>query len=468
MLDLRTLRGRLSVAYASALIVALLLFAAASLLIVDRAQRSLLDASLSTTGTSIIAGLEITRGTLELEHSDREQFAAIVGARSAAIFDLDGRVTIRSSATLPPAIGNRARAVSTPTFGYAFVDRDLIRYIIVPIRKDGRPIGSVAVWRDVDDVAQLDGRLALLFAFAIPIFAAVAILAGTTIARRGLRPLDRIASIASEIEAHDLTQRLNLPQGKDELTTFAAAFDRMLDRLAHAFARERRFTSDASHEFRAPLSVIRAETDLALRRERTAEEYRHALDAIAREADALEGMTRDLLALARAEETDVIIESSVDLNAAIARTVERLRVLGEPRAIVISTLLEAQPIEAHPAELERIIVSLVLNAIKYAPHNGHVEVRSRTEGERSALIVGDDGPGFSEEARAHAFERFWRDDPSRSRDGTGLGLSIVRALIERVGGSITLANAPSGGALVTVLFRRTPPPRSDIRSDSSH
>jgi two-component system OmpR family sensor kinase len=455
MLDPRTLRGRLTLAYTVALIVALLLFAAASLVIVDRAQRNLLDASLSATSNSIIVGLEITHGRLELEHSDREQFAAIVGARSAAIFDLNGHVAISSSAQIPPAIQQRSLDPVAPSFAETVVATERVRYYIVPIVRDEQPVGSVAVWRDVEAVTQLDRRLALLFAFAIPLFAAGAILAGATIARRGLRPLDRIASIASAIEAHDLRQRLNLPAGKDELTTFAAAFDRMLDRLADAFARERRFTSDASHELRAPLSVIRAESDLALRRERTPEEYRLALAGVAREADALEAMTRDLLALARAEETVASIQSAVDLNAIAVQVIDRIDVLAGDRSITITSSLHAGTIEANPAELERIVFSLVQNAIKYARTNGRVEVQTRADGDRSVLTVTDDGPGFSDEARTHAFERFWRDDPARSRDGTGLGLSIVRALVERAGGSIVLSNEPGGGGLVTVWFRST-------------
>ena len=455
MLDPRTLRGRLTLAYTVALIVALLLFAAASLVIVDRAQRNLLDASLSGTTNSIIVGLEITHGQLEIEHSDREQFAAIVGARSAAIFDLSGRVAISSSAQIPPAIRQRSLDPVVPSFAETVVATERVRYYIVPIVRDEQPVGSVAVWGDVEAVTQLDRRLALLFAFAIPLFAAVAILAGATIARRGLRPLDRIASIASEIEANDLRQRLNLPAGKDELTTFAAAFDRMLDRLADAFARERRFTSDASHELRAPLSVIRAESDLALRRERTPEEYRRALEGVAREADALEAMTRDLLALARAEETVANIQSAVDLNAIAAQVIDRIDVLAGVRSITITSSLHAGTIEANPAELARIVLSLVQNAIKYARANGRVEVQTRVDGARSVLTVTDDGPGFSDAARTHAFERFWRDDPARSRDGTGLGLSIVRALVERAAGSIVLSNEPGGGGLVTVWFRST-------------
>ena len=211
----------------------------------------------------------------------------------------------------------------------------MLRVFTAPVVRRGSRIGSIAVWRDADSIAALDRSVALAFAFAIPVLAALAVFAGGAIARRGLAPLDRIARLASEIEAHDLSERLELPPRADELGRLAATFDRMLDRLQRAFDRERRFTGDASHELRAPLSVIRAEADLALRKERTRGgvpprarddrvRSRRARSAVARPAH---GRAR------RRERRRRGTLAPVDLGAVAADAVQRLGVLAAERSV---------------------------------------------------------------------------------------------------------------------------------------
>jgi signal transduction histidine kinase len=456
-----TLRGRLALAYASALVVALVAFAALALAVLDGAQRRALDAQLATTSRAVRALVDSSGSSIVLEPSDRSAFGTIVGAKAnSAIFRDGGGVAISSTYAIPPPISLRAYASLAARYDTVEIGGEELRVFTAPVMRRGVRLGSIAVWRDADSIAALDRSVALAFAFAIPVLAGLAALAGGAIARRGLVPLDRIASLASEIEAHDLSERIDLPPRADELGRLAATFDRMLDRLQHAFDRERRFTGDASHELRAPLSVIRAEADLALRKERTPAEYRRALETIAAEADALEALTRDLLTVARADAdgTNDVTREPVDVGAVAAAAVTRFAVLAAERGVRVSVDTVPDAIAfAERAGLERAASTVLHNAIKYAAAGGTVGVRVTRDAGAVELCVTDDGRGFSEEGLQRAFDRFWRDDEARALPGSGLGLAIAKAAVERFGGTIAIANGAHGGAVVRLRFPGQPP-----------
>jgi len=456
VLDRQTLRGRLTFAYASALAVALIAFALLALALLDTAQRSALDAQLATTARALLAVADVQNGDVSMEELDRGQFASITGAKaSAAIFHPSGKVLVSSDYAVPDMVRRTAVEANMSRYTSVTIAGDAARVYALPILAGGRKAGTIAVWRDAESIVALDRSIALAFAFAIPIVVGIAILFGSGIARRGLAPLERIATVASEIEGRDLSQRLALPPRNDELGRFAAAFDRMLDRLQHAFERERRFTSDASHELRAPLSVIRAEADLALRKERSDVEYRRALEGIAAEADALEGLTRDLLAAARADVEPTGGAEPVDVGLLATTAAARLSVLADARGLRLRTAVSRSAfVRADRGTLERAVVTVAHNAIKYARED--VDMRVACEDGTVTLAVEDDGAGFSQPALSHAFDRFWRDEEARSTEGSGLGLSIARAIVERAGGTISLVNRDGGGARVTMTFPAKP------------
>jgi two-component system OmpR family sensor kinase len=452
VLDPHTLRGRLTLAYAGALVAALVAFAAVALAVVDREQRAGLDAQLGTSGRAIVAILDVSKdGAIVIEPSDRVQFAAILGAKAnGAIVQRDGAILARTTAP-PAAVLAVASAARNQTFATRRIGVDPVRIFAAPVEEHGVLGGWVVIWRDAALLAQLDRSLGLAFSFAIPAFVMIAILVGGPIARRGLAPLDRIATLASEIEARDLSRRLALRSTKDELGRLAATFDRMLDRLQRAFDRQQRFASDASHELRAPLSVIRAEADLALRRERDPAEYRRALETIAAEADALESLTRDLLAAARSDAAVDRAPGRVAIDDLAAWTAGRMTPLAEARGVRIEVdAAEPATITGHLDALERAAVTVTHNAIKYAASQV-VIAAARVDGSVE-FSVADDGPGFSDAALDRAFDRFWRDDAARSGEGSGLGLAIAQTIVTNAGGTIAIANRASGGAIVRMRF----------------
>ncbi|BDE07542.1 hypothetical protein WPS_28180 [Vulcanimicrobium alpinum] len=454
-IDPRTLRGQLALAYAVALLVALIVLAAGTLALVDRIQRSTLDDRLQLATRAVSAIVDQHDGTIALDPHDRTQFARIVGRGiNAAVFGRKRGAIASTVVDLPDMVRSLAATGISGTQTVRTPEGALrVSAAALPVGKT--PLGTVLVWGDFEGIEDLDRRLAFAFALAIPVVAAFAAIGGGFVAARGLRPLVHLAEIASEIEAHDLSRRIAVPVRDDELGRLCLTFDRMLDRLENAFDRERRFTSDASHELRAPLSVIRAEADLMLRRMRTPDEYERALRSIAQQADDLEELTRDLLAAARGEAVESAVSEPVDVGGAAAKAAERMRALARARNVAIAQSIEPGAMACgHEPAVRRAVTCVLHNALKYARADGRVEIAVHRGDTIVRVEVADDGPGFSEAALAHATERFWRDDAARPRGddggGSGLGLAIAAVIVATMHGTLRLANRATGGALVVV------------------
>ncbi len=451
MFDTATLRGRLTLAYAVALVIALTIFAVATLVAFDSVQRRLLDTELGTVASGEASSLELgPDGTIDA--SDRQRFVSLAGRHVQSAVILPGGRTLVASIVRTPEVIARAAIGAKSTFTATLDDEgEHVRATFVPVVSDGKRAATIAVWSDVETIATLDARLALVFATAIPLLGLLATLAGGVIARRALAPLEKMIGDASRIEAHDVRARVASPH-TTELARLAATLNAMLQRLNDAFDRERRFTSDASHELRAPLSVILAETDLALSAERSASDYRRALETIAIETDGLEALTRDLLASARSTLADAPLAQPVDLAEVVSSVASRVRNLLSERDLTIDeTSTEGAIVIGDADRIERAVLTLVHNAIRYARPHGRIAIDVVVRDTAIELSVADDGPGFSEEALEHAFERFWSERARVDGDrGHGLGLTIARVSIELAGGSIVLRNGASGGAIVIV------------------
>ncbi|MDQ6827142.1 MAG: HAMP domain-containing histidine kinase [Candidatus Eremiobacteraeota bacterium] len=451
-----TLRAQITLVYTVALILGLLLFAALSLLILDSTARSTLDQRLLADARTLRAVLEVHDGRIQIDETDRAQFARIIGVRvSGAVYDAHGNLLATSTTPVPSVVravvarGGAAQQLVTVGAG---INR--VRVATLPIVDHARPIGAEVLWRSVDSIQDLDQRAALIFAVAVPAIVLFAVLFGNMIEHRGLARLRLMADIASEIEARDLSRRLGVRSQPDELGRLCAAFDRMLDRLEAAFERERRFTADASHELRGPLSVIKAEADLSLRRARSSQEYRRTLHTILEESSRLELLTSDLLASARTQPQSASSKQYVNLGIVVQSVGERLKILAQARNIKIhQTLCAACTVHGNQEDLTRVAFAVLHNAVKYCSESGTVEVLLERSNESVSLTVTDDGHGFSADALKNAFDRFWRDNGMRDREGTGLGLSIAQGIVRGVGGSITLRNRDERrGAVVVVQF----------------
>jgi signal transduction histidine kinase len=451
------LRDRLAVSFAVALVAAYAAIVVASVFVVNRVLNWSIDGRLRTVAQAIvtIAG----DGADEIDAKDREQFASVSSdASGAVVLGRDGSKILSSSAAIPDWVPGAVRSEPVGSIFSRRAGGHEVRALIAD-RRSHDADNVIVVWQSLQLLHDVERTVVLVLGGFALLVAAGGYATGVQIARRGLLPLTRITAIVADIAANDLAGRVGPQPHADELGQLAATFDRMLDRLQAAFERQRRFTADASHDLRAPLSTLRAEVDLALRRERTSDEYRAALSAIADDADQLDGLIDALLAAARSDGGE-LSSQPLDLSAVARASVNLITPFARAKGVAIETDLGANGrINGDPDLLGRAVAATLHNAVKYTPAAGVIHVRVACTNEGVELCVRDEGPGFSESALVHALERFWRDDAARGRSGgSGLGLAIASEIVRRCGGALAIENASAGGAQVSMAFP-APAPR---------
>ncbi len=447
-----SLRGRLTLTYTAALVAGLLVFAAFSLATIDQTLKNTLDARLAATVRAFSATVGGRSADSLFERNIARRLRGDLGVEQEGAIVERGRSAALQSGAIPSSVVSLARNDDGETTTFATVpDNGGLR--VATIHVAGALGGAtLAVWRPLDVISDYERIAVATLLGASLVIVLVAFVAGTIIVDRGLGPLRDMAAVASEIEGHDLTRRLGNDSWYAELREFASTFDRMLDRLESAFARQRQFTADASHDLRAPLAVMRAETGLALARKRSPEEDLKSFASIEDEIREFDRLLEALLLSARAD-AEPIGSTPVDLVDLAARAGRRLEPFARSRGVHIENAVRFAPEIVGNAEiLERVLASLLHNGIKFSPDNGTVSMFVRDGPSSVSLLIRDQGPGFSREALEFAFERFWKDDTARGRSGTGLGLAIAKSAVERIGGSIAIRNAKIGGAEVEATF----------------
>jgi signal transduction histidine kinase len=429
-----SIRTRFTITVVAAIAITVVLFATLSIAVIDRALRSGFQSRLLTTAQAIAATIDVHHGRIEVDANDLMQLATLHADTPFSVQDGAGRHIAGDT-------------LATGAQG--------LEILSTPVVRHGIQAGSVTVWQSDLWIADFDRDAAIVSLGVGLLLVGLGIMASRRAVTAALSPLERIALLAERIEGHDLESRLRA-DGSDELGRLCASFDRMLDRLQAAFARERRFVADASHELRAPLAVLRAETELALRRERNTEEYRAAFESILHEAMRLEELVDEMLAAARSE-----VESGererIDAAELARRVGDRVRPAADLRGIDVRVETNGPAVaRANSGTIERAMLAIVHNAIGFAGDNGVVRLAVWSDDAQVRIEIADDGSGFTPEALQHATERFWRGDGARSRGGTGLGLAIARTMVEANGGDLQLANAVDGGALVTIVLPHVP------------
>ena len=347
---------------------------------------------------------------------------------------------------------------------YLYEDADAARYFVYD-RKLNEP-GMEDLWirgtvpLSLEEL-QLEGifRPAVIF---LPMLMLLGILGSGLSTLRALRPVRRIQQTAAEITTGtDLGRRIEMGKVDVELRDLADAFNGMLDRLEHSFAAEQQFTSDASHELRTPVSVILAQTELALDRERTGEEYRKALSVIRRQSRRMNILINSMLDYSRLEmRPENYPFEEMDLSGIAASCAGDLSVVYQDRTAFVMEIEPDIRIKGNPLLVERAVQNVLQNACKYGRRNGHVTFRLSEESDGSAVCrISDDGPGIPLQEQERIFERFYRVDPSRSSDperqgvpGAGLGLSMTRKIMEIHGGRIELQSVPGEGSTFSLIF----------------
>lgn len=291
---------------------------------------------------------------------------------------------------------------------------------------------------------------------AIPLAVLLAVVLGWVLTGRTLRPVAAMADAADRISA-DAYGRLPIAVPDDELGRLGIRFNALLDRLDQAIATQRRFLADAAHELRTPIARARGVGDLALSLPAGTDD-RDALQRTQRELEVMSRLVDELLELARSDagrSGDSLQPGFLD--DVVADVVRRFDGLAQRNGVSLSLdVPEEAPLRLDPASVARLVGIFVDNAIRYTPSGGSVRVAVRVVDGAATLVVEDSGIGIPPDERQRLFERFFRGSAARERapDGSGLGLPIARAVAERHGARIVIADAEPQGTRVTIRFPR--------------
>jgi signal transduction histidine kinase len=327
---------------------------------------------------------------------------------------------------------------------------------------------NVVVARTGDVEQHALKSFALIALVLIPVTALLAAVAGRSMADRILQPLNRLVTASREIGIGGLARRVDEPRHPAELRELSQAYNGMLERLEAAVRALTSFTADASHELRTPLTAIRGTAEVALARDRSADELRGTLEEVLDETGSMLHLVEDLLVLARGDESAGAMHEPVDL-AAVLRDVQDVGealTMGRP----VEVRLDVPPslmVTGDAGALRRLFLNLVSNAVKFTDR-GAVTITARAlpldlpitvedaalgaDASRGGVevTVADTGAGIAPEALPRVFDRFYRADASRAAGGTGLGLAIARMVADRHRGTITVESTPGVGSVFTV------------------
>ncbi|MBA2667488.1 MAG: HAMP domain-containing protein [Trueperaceae bacterium] len=307
-------------------------------------------------------------------------------------------------------------------------------------------------------LAQLAQDLGLTVVLAFLAFA----LGVWLLSRQVLSPLQRVTQAASRVSSRDLSQRVPVPSSQDEMHELAVALNHMLDRLQESFETQRRFTADASHELRTPVTAIVGHANYVLRRTRPNPEQIDSLNVIRHEADRMGKLVNDLLELARADAGFSIEKEPMNLLEVVEAVRAEYGPVADGATITIDCATPLVEVEGDSTRLKQVVLNLVQNAVNAGA--SHVTLHLATEGRTVRLEVLDDGPGIPSEAIPHLFDRFFRVDGARSSrgNGSGLGLAIVRWIVQQHGGTVAVTSKSAEGSVFVVSLPALNPKSTEV------
>ncbi len=281
---------------------------------------------------------------------------------------------------------------------------------------------------------------------------------GFYVSHSALSPLEDLSKQIRSITEHNLDRKVYIENMPNELKDVIDSFNSLLERLNRAFKREKQFISDISHELKTPISVIQMQCDLALRKERSSEDYKKALRLVKETISKMTQLIDKMLILSRLEALDHKFSESVSSRDTILSAIGLLRHKAESRGVDVDLDIEDDClIEGDRNLLEELFVNLIDNAIKYNVENGKVLIRVASVDNKCEITVKDTGIGIEEVELDKIFEGFYRVDKSRSKttEGFGLGLSIAKKIVDLHKGEIFIKSTPSKGTTVSVRFKKS-------------
>jgi heavy metal sensor kinase len=448
------IRWRLTIWYSVLLAVALLFFGIGLYVTLRLRLYQGFDEQLHNQAAVTLSAVTMTDGVPALTSTgsgdqEGEYFVRLIGA--------DGQVVVDTGQTLGGVqldgdLFSAALMGQTRYSSLKVEDGDVLRIVTVPVGDQGAVIGALQVGLNRDEIDETLAELIGVLALSGPLVLLVAAGGGFLLAGRALKPVAKITELAGRINEQDLHARLQLDLPNDELGRLAHTFNTMLARIEEAFDRQRRFTGDAAHELRTPLSLMRSQIDVILAHPRSSNEYREALRWQIGDLERLTGLVGTLLTLARADTGRLVPDwVAFDLADTVELVLEQYTSVATAAGVRLRD--ESAPCRLVAADedlLVQVLVNLLDNALAHTPAEGTVSVGCKADEGRIVLWVADTGSGIASEHQARVFDRFYRIDAGRgnARGGTGLGLAICRAIAEAHGGTIELKSVPGTGTRV--------------------
>src|SRR3569832_2366158 len=346
------------------------------------------------------------------------------------------------------------------TRGFSHATINGLRVTVVPL-STAQALGYAAVAEPLSVVeAGLRELRRDLFAGVLLVLL-LASAGGYFLARKSLAPIASMNSQTQRISAENLSARLDVTNSRDELGRLATTINDLLARLEKTNKEQQRFIADASHELRTPLAVLRGETEVALGKTRTVDEYQQSLSMIQEEAEQLSRIVEELFILARQpiNTRAALSKERVSLNDAVRDCARAAQVLATQKGVRLKLENDSPAIALNGDRelITRLILNLLDNAVKYTPAGGEISLALARENGNAEIVVRDTGMGIPETDQSRVFDRFFRVDKARARalGGAGLGLSIAQWIVEVHGGEISVASAPGRGSTFTILLPLT-------------
>ena len=397
---------------------------------------------------AIRGGRELSLGVRDEEADDDEpsiaKYGVIYGPDGAALAwtaNLHRRVPLFPSIDKPK---NTCFDIRLPT--------ENVRGILVDVPPRSGTMLLIGASRvDLDRETSYLAR-ALLTAFAA-VVVGTALLAAQ-IVRKFTRGYEAIAEVTRRVAEGDLSARVETMVGSAELLRQQANMNRMIAQLESLFSSQQRFVAHAAHELRSPLTRLYGELSLALRRVRTAEEYRFTIEQALDATRRLKLLAEDLLALARLDADVEVAWRDVLVGEAISAAEQAMAEDVRQKNVRIDVQVPEAVVRTRRTDLERMFRNLLENAVRHSPEGGFIALSGSTSGGAITIFVADAGPGIADSDRSRIFEPFWRgaDQQASGASGTGLGLAIARQIARAHGGDIELADAPERGAVFSVTL----------------
>ncbi|WP_223775451.1 HAMP domain-containing sensor histidine kinase [Streptomyces sp. 135] len=460
------LRSRLALLVATAVAVAVAMAAAVCWFVVRDALVDSLDDSLNQSRVSdpwddYVNGMIDGDGRCRRTIVDQNNASPNLLDQTVQVVDQTGGSCVvlgKQSLDLKKADTEVALRESPPTFHDATAS-DGTEYRVLTFPLDGSPY-AVSLARPLSEVHDTLDNLTLLLSVVGGVGILGAGAAGLWVARTGLRPVDRLTEAVEHVaRTEDLDLRIPV-EGGDEIARLSESFNSMTASLASSRDLQQQLIADAGHELRTPLTSLRTNIELLARSEDTGraippDDRRALLASVKAQMTELAALIGDLQELSRPDAGHGGAKVQViALHDIVEAALDRARLRGPE--LTFTADLNPWYVRAEPAALERAVVNLLDNAVKFGPPGSAIEVALR-EGE---LTVRDHGPGIPAEELPHVFDRFWRSPTARSLPGSGLGLSIVARTVRQSGGEVTLSTADGGGTVASVRLpgAATPPP----------